>query len=132
MGRLDTNMKRANYNTGQLVTHKSVFGAEASLGADLYRRKISTTAQGQLGPIQVRGEGSSDLDLGDKRGTVSASTQRNIKGVDVGAHAQTDDKGNRSFSVQASKTNRSRKGDLEYGVRANNSVAELFFEYRPK
>lgn len=125
-------MKRANYNTGQVVKHKNILGAETSLGANLFDRKLSTAAQKQIGPIHVRGEASSDLDLGDKKGSISASTQRKIKGFDVGAHARTDERGNRSLSAQASKTKRSRKGDLTYGVRANKDVAEMFFEYRPK
>jgi len=125
-------MKRANYNTGQVVRHKNILGAETSLGANLFNRRVTATAQKQVGPIHVRGEGSSRYDLSDKRGTVSASTQRNIKGVDVGAQARTDERGQTAFSAKASKTKRSRKGDLEYGVRANNNVAEMFFEYRPK
>jgi|TARA_R100000479_G_scaffold167863_1_gene108484 hypothetical protein len=125
-------MKRANYNTGQVVRHKNIYGAETSLGANLLNRRVTATAQKQIGPIQVRGEGSSRYDLSDRRGSVSASTQRKIKGVDVGAHARTDEKGKTAFSAQASKTKRSRKGDLTYGVRANNNIAEMFFEYRPK
>lgn len=125
-------MKRANYNTGQVVRHKSILGAETSLGANLLNRRVTATAQKQVGPVHVKAEGSSDYDLGNRRGSVSASTQRKIKGVDVGAHARTDERGKTSVSAQASKTKRSRNAELQYGVRASNNVAELFFEYRPK
>lgn len=125
-------MKRANYNRGQVVRHKNIYGAETSLGANLLNRRVTATAQKQIGPVHVRGEGSSDYDLSNKRGSVSASTQRKIKGFDVGAHARTDEKGRTAFSAQASKTKKSRKAELQYGVRANNNVAELFFELRSK
>jgi hypothetical protein len=132
MEHLDINMKRANYNTGQVVRHKNIYGAETSLGANLLNRRVTATAQKQVGPIHVRGEGSSDYDLGDRRGTVSASTQKKIKGFDVGAQARTDERGKTAISAKASKTKRSRRGVLEYGVHVNNNVAEMFFEYRPK
>lgn len=125
-------MKRSNYNTGQVVRHKNILGAETSLGANLLNRQLSATAQKQVGPINVRAEASSDYDLGNRRGSVSTTTQRKIKGFDVGTRTRTDEKGKTSVSAQASKTKKSRKGDLTYGVRANNDIAEMFFEYRPK
>jgi|DEB0MinimDraft_6_1074348.scaffolds.fasta_scaffold13734_2 hypothetical protein len=125
MGRLDTNMKRANYNTGQLVKHKTIGGLDASAGVDLQNKRAVLAAQKNIQGFNVRGEVSSDFDGSNRRKNISAQTQRKIAGANVGAYARTDDKGNRDFFAQASKTTR---GGTTYGVRVNKDVKELFFE----